>query len=545
VPGLLTPNTGNPPRIALRGYSLGTGTTHPHCPGENTYQVRDNLTLVFNAAGQHDIRLGAEYLHALNHLYYPQGAFGLIDATGGAIPGNVEDLFPVWNDWSTWNLAALSPITRFYTKAFARTDIIYDPIDIGAAWFQDDWAITKRLTLNLGLRYDVALGSIGDRLGPLAPFRPAHLIEPDLLNFGPRVGFAYALADRKTVIRGGWGKYYSQTPDFSVYWTQVALNRVVPSTPNDGRPNFSADPYNGRVPTYDSIIASGVRRDLAIQMIDPETFHTMHSYQSSVGFQRQLGETMSVQADYVYTGTRGEGYTRNANLSYNPATGANYPFSDVSRLPYPEWGLAPMMYGDGWSNYHGLQTALSKRFSNRWQASATYTLSGFWDAIGIPDVAFPLAPDVGGEYTLAQTDQRHRAVFNGIWQVGRGLQVSGLYYFGSGARYSTSYGADLRSVGTSGSFGAPTRLRPDGSIVPRNNFVGDPIHRVDMRLQQRIPLYGRVALDGIVEAFNLFNHANYGGYTTAEVSSAYGRPNQNFRLAYQPRMLQLAFRLAF
>lgn len=541
VPGLLSPNDGHPPRILLRGYTLGTGTTHPHCVGEDTYQVRDNFTLIYNAVGRHELRTGGEYLHTLNHLLYPQLAYGQIDATGGQLSASqIQEIFPVWNDFRTWNLAALSPVTRFYTKAFAESDTIYHPIDTFAAWLQDDWTPAKQLTVNLGLRYDLSLGSIGDRLGPFPPFRPASLIQSDLANISPRLGFAFAWSD-KTVIRGGVGKYYAQPLDFAVYWTEVGMSRVVPAAVNDGRPNFAADPYNGQVPTAASIIASGVRRDVAMQMIDPRTYHTQYSYQTSIGLQRQLGPDMSVQADYAYTASHNEAYVRNANLSYDPATGANYDFRNVNRLPFSSWGLVPMYFGDGYSNYHGLQTAFTKRFSRRWQASITYTLSGFWDAVGSPDVGFAVAPDLGGDYSLAVSDQRHRLVFNGIWQLGYGFQLSGVYFYGSGLRYSTSYGVDLRNVGTGGS----SRLRPDGSIVPRNNFVGDPLHRLDARIQKRVPIRGRFGVDGILEVFNLFNHANYGAYTTTEVSPAYRTPNQTTNLPYQPRTAQLAFRFAF
>ena len=63
-------------------------------------------------------------------------------------------------------------------------------------------------------------------------------------------------------------------------------------------------------------------------------------------------------------------------------------------------------------------------------------------ATGIVDsrpVGFALAPDMGGEYTYAVSDQRHRFTANGIWDVGRGLQVSGIYFFGSGARLGPEY----------------------------------------------------------------------------------------------------------
>lgn len=89
------------------------------------------------------------------------------------------------------------------------------------------------------------------------------------------------------------------------------------------------------------------------------------------------------------------------------------------------------------------------------------------------------------------------------------------------------------------------RLRPDGSLVPRNGFVGDPVHRVDMRFQQRISIGARRSIDGILELFNVLNRANYGSYVTDEASRQFGQPEYNSNLAYAPRTLQLGFRLTF
>ena len=66
--------------------------------------------------------------------------------------------------------------------------------------------------------------------------------------------------------------------------------------------------------------------------------------------QRQLGSTMAVEANYVFTGGRGEENTYNINLAYNPQTGTNYPFSDISRRPFPEWGLVNFGFLEGYSN---------------------------------------------------------------------------------------------------------------------------------------------------------------------------------------------------
>jgi hypothetical protein len=280
-----------------------------------------------------------------------------------------------------------------------------------------------------------------------------------------------------------------------------------------------------------------------------------------------MGSTTSVSADYVFTATRHDLYSQNINVSYNPATGVNYPFSKISTRPYPDWGLVEMWFSNGRSNYHGLQTALQKRFTRRWQASGTYTLSTLRDGTPQPvddvkgcqypttpatgggfvcNVPMTVAPDLGGQYTLSVGDQRHRATINGIVDLGYGFQVSGLYFYGSGQRFVTTYGGNLRDDGGGGRCaGCSARLRPDGTIVPRNNFVGHPIHRVDLRLQRQFRLGRRAKMDGLVEVFNLFNHANYGSYVTAESAKNYGVPSAVQNVAYYPRMLQLGFHLAF
>jgi hypothetical protein len=150
---------------------------------------------------------------------------------------------------------------------------------------------------------------------------------------------------------------------------------------------------------------------------------------------------------------------------------------------------------------------------------------------------FAVSPDLGGEYGLATADQRHRAVFNGIWELPLGFQVSGLYFYGSGARFATTSGGDRRATGTA----TGSRLRADGSIVPRNNFVGEPIHRVDFRLSKTFPIGGRARLEGMLDAFNLFNQRNHNVYVLNETNAQYGQPADG-ALA---RRLQLGFRATF
>jgi hypothetical protein len=205
-----------------------------------------------------------------------------------------------------------------------------------------------------------------------------------------------------------------------------------------------------------------------------------------------------------------------------------------------------LVFNEGHSNQHSLETVFRKRFSQHWQGQVNYSLAVARDAITAPNVGFQLTPDMGGQYTLAAGDQRNRVVANGIWNVGHGFQLSGVYLYGSGVRFATTYGADLRDIGAgAGNASEQQRLRPDGTIILRNNFVGFPIHRVDLRLQQGVKLTGRRRIDGIAEIFNVFNHANYGSYTLQENSTAYSKPQLNQNIAYSPRALQLGVRVEF
>jgi hypothetical protein len=86
---------------------------------------------------------------------------------------------------------------------------------------------------------------------------------------------------------------------------------------------------------------------------------------------------------------------------------------------------------------------------------------------------------------------------------------------------------------------------PDGSIIPRNSFVGKPIHRVDVRLTQRIPLRGKANLSGSLQVTDLFNRKNYGVYDLAETSGTFLQPQPSTNATYAPRSLQLGFRLTF
>ena len=548
--------TNGAPRINFNGYAFGNNNTNwPQVLGQQVVSIRDDFTYSFSMGGRHDIKTGGELLNTFFYLYNCRPCVGIYDASTSRPPANIEQIIPVWDDPNTWNLNALNPLIRSYQIGVgefggqARRKTV-------ATWIQDDWQLNRSLTLNLGFRYDLQPNSFANFIEVYPILKKGR--SNDKTNFGPRTGFAYTLNGR-TVIRGGVGRYYGQVVDNLTSFTLSASTTYVAQIFNDGRPNFASNPFNGPLPTLDQMrrqaSALGLLQSTGSAIATPY-MKMPYSWSSSIGFQRQIGSTMAFTSDFNFVGARQErlGLT-NLNLSYNPATGLNYPSTDASRRPIPGWALTGVSVNTGRSNYRGLESAFNKRMANHYQFSATYTLAGLWDDDAQPyavdctketaeswctmgPLPFKVAPDLGGEYGSATSDQRHRAVFNGIFELPKGFLVSGLYFYGSGARFAPTAGGDRRGIGAAGG----SRLRADGTLVARNSFVGEALHRVDLRVSKVVPLGPRVKIEGMIDAFNLFNHENYNSYTLTEANLAQYGQGADGSLA---RRLQMGIRITY
>ena len=126
--------------VSFRGYSVGSAVgQHQY---QDNYSIRDDLTMSFARAGRHDVKMGGEYIKQPTIIDWCAQCTGSIEANGGAIPANIQELFPVWDDASTWNLAALSPITVRVRRAVSNTNFHYEaPQQLFAGWLQDDWQV--------------------------------------------------------------------------------------------------------------------------------------------------------------------------------------------------------------------------------------------------------------------------------------------------------------------------------------------------------------------------------------------------------------------
>jgi hypothetical protein len=565
--GPFGPITTGSPRITFTGFTILGNNAAPRYRVQGLYSIKDNFTFSYDARGRHDLKTGGEFM--LEEIYTSNctQCMGVIDARGGPLPSNLEALLPDPFNVDTWNLAGISSVTRRYTLGIHKSRRTPERVWDYSAYVQDDWHPTSKLTLNLGMRYDL----MWDMFQNQQEFLPIMLAgrPQNAKNIQPRFGFAFQL-NPVTVLRGGIGKYYGEmlSRTYPGESKTVALVEVA----NDGRPDFAANPFNGPAPTFEQAKATACSAPeqaanfaawkarnyagnppcllLASGEVNPPAgaYNVNNSWQSSIGFQRQFGTSMEIESDYVYARGRNEGWGHlNLNIAFDPTTGVNYPYTDRTKLPYPEFGILAMTLQNARSAYHGVITSFTKRMSHNWQASGTYTLAGFWNAVGAPfmgvpgatpiEVGFPLAQDLKGEWGLAEGDQRHRLVLNGIWQVGHGFQVSGIHYASAGDRSATSYGGDLRNLGA-GSV-ERQRLRPDGTIVPRNAFTQPARNRTNVRVQQKIPLPSRVSIDLMAEAFNVFNRPNW-TITTQEQSPQYLK-----RTAGENRTMQFGFRVTF
>ncbi len=582
------------PRIRMRGFQFGPPGSVQQDIRQGNISMRNDFAISYEASGRHDLKVGGDYINNHFELLICRDCVGIYDLRSGRPPANLEELFPVWNDPDTWNVDALLPNARSYTLGIGDMDFAVTRHQL-ASWVQDDWQIGDNFTLNLGLRYDITLNGTGENFD-FEPWvkkgRPY-----DTNDYAPRLGFAYSLDDN-TVLRGGFGKYFAWVTDQSAHGTVSWVNIIGVVLLPDGRDDFLSNPFNGPQPTFADVKANtcweqkntgqeqapgGIRRFIGNNLASPAA-QDPYSYQGSIGIQRQLGNTMAFEADYVYWKRYYNIFSPELNQAWDNETGEPYSSRDIAKLPFPEWGEVDMRQnslGDDAYN-HTIQAGFTKRLSNNWQASATYsmTLDYRKDYQPVPPQISPettylydLYPQMRGctdpiswnddftewnchtpinfnnfgqdllfaEQYYRTNHQVHRFVFNGIYNLPGDVLLSGLYFYGDNGFETTESGVNLFDTENDD---IADRVRLDGSVIPRRNFDKKDLHRVDLRLSKRIQI-GNTSIEPMVDIFNLFNRVNFTDWVIDEQSSLFGQPDAADGIAYQPRVIQIGFKARF
>lgn len=542
---LVVPSAGVPstPQYSFPGLSIGIPSNHPQKWIETFLTSRYDMT--WNA-GAHALRIGAEGRAGGEEGWWYKGSRGNMQYR--SLPADVARRFPDALDPASWDLTGLDSLATRYTINYSDNYTFDTPRPMLAGWIGDTWRVHPRLTLNLGARYDVSWRDVTppDVLPTTVIVDSGLTVEDfglrndirDLDNIAPRVGFAWNVTgSNEFVIRGGSGLYYgvataNQPVDVQLWNGQ----RVIANTyTNDGKPGWALDPTRG-VTAEDVLSGRVPLQPQAIYTIAHD-FKLPHTWQSMVGFQKQLTPVLGLETDLVHYRGYDEDSQRDPNLFYDPLTGLPKN-PNVFGRPNPDYGVISLRESHGRSDYLALAMGLNRRYQNNFQFGATYTLMFYKRDTGIGSAGYGATQvnpfDIDVDWADASDFQRHTVRLNGVWNLPLGFTVSGFFSYGSpNPSSTTSTNVDPLGLGTS-------RIRSDLSIIPRNNFWSDPFQKLDLRVAKDVT-FGGITLTGIAEVFNVYDYKRY-NYTTLETSSSFGRPSG---AASQPRTGQLAFRLSF
>jgi Carboxypeptidase regulatory-like domain/TonB dependent receptor len=475
-----------------------TGDFGPYVVPQHTYQFLDTLSHSF---GHHSFKYGANIAKRQVDFFQGNAAKGYFILGGVNYPGTgrftgyeMSELLSGFPDYRIGPGAQYYKTRNWETGYFA----------------QDDWRVTNRLTLNVGLRYDLYTWPYEEH-NQQANFDPTtgklilagtngwgkSLIDTDKNNIAPRIGFAYDLHGAgKTVIRGGYGMFFfldrggvgnqlSNNPGFNGTTDYQACpngNGPVggPMCPGGFRITFSGQgPLGNNDPTQ----ATNALPLPAVQFSATPSNGTIIYYprnnpnsqvqQWNVQVEHQLGANMAL--DVAYVGTKMSNLATSYNVNNVPVG------STTGTVAFPQYGTINAFANIGSGNYNGLQTRLNRRFSKGLQFTASYTWSHTLDNSngGFSNNNNTIFVDAAGKpllnynYGNSDSDIRHFLTMSVLYELpfGRGHQ------YASNIPKALDYiigGWQWNNIVTASS-GTPITLNINGTPNNRPDLVsGDP-----------------------------------------------------------------------
>ncbi len=588
IPGTFfgeTPFNGGVPQVAINGFStLGGATNLPQDRRDNTYQFVDNLIWIKSA---HTLKFGFDVRRFQSNLYFISQGRGIFNFN---TPANSTTVPTSGNPFADLLLGIPTS-----TQRNPRGPSTYSRTTSFNAYAQDDWKVNSRLTLNLGLRWELntpmtekynTIASFDPKTGQIRAAGqngvPANLFKYDYNNIAPRLGFAWQpLGDSKTVVRGGVGIFYNVQPAGNGFLGMLFnFPFRLPQQFNSSRtaPLTLSNPFPGPVPT-----TAPTNGTLTMTAID-EDFTTAYITQWGLSVQRGVGSDLVFEIGYL--GSKGTHLPLNRNL--NQATPGPGTTAQVqARRTYPQFGNITWIESVANSTYHSMELKAEKRYTKGLSLLGSYTFSKSIDnspgistgsnaSSAVAQNAFNLRAERG----LSDFDVRHRFVASTIWEIplGKGhkvfgggplahifggWQASGILALQSGRPFTAVLNGDISNtlnrndrpnlVGDPNS-GPKTveqwfnkdafQTQGVGSFgtAGRNIIIGPGFQNFDFALSRNFNVTERFRIQFRTELFNAFNHANF------NYPAAIANAPQNFgqiASALDPRQVQFGLKIIF
>ena len=564
------------PNVIFPSASFGTNTNVPQQSFQKKWQFKDDVSRI---VGRHTFEGGVDFIN--NPV---EGGFFEFNPTllirFGANPSDI----------------LANPST--YPQGFATPGLVTEmSIANGNPYFlvatkqlgfygQDNWKITNRLTLNLGLRWDKDFNMIGlsdmknsrtyQELvalnSPISNPYVSRLPHDDNKNFSPRVGFAYDLTGHgKQVLRGGYGLYFGnvfqniplfmeQQANATIFQTLFDITDPVKDTvPGTGIPlgqwRYGVDPMPTINPPSAQLNPGSTGR-----LMDPNYRNPM-TEEFNGGYSLAMNANTAIEVEYTHVLGLHENKTINIDqkvpVNGSCCTRPLHAAFAASNPPLPELGSVRDEQSIGRSHYDGVNFSFHERMSHRFQLTANYTLAWAYSYDGgggsfrnYPRDAY--APFAPYEWGPSPNDERHHLTLSGIVDLPRGFQLSPIMQFGSARPYNLTNSSNTLNTGggTATAVVVPTNAPTNWLAFAGNNagaqncfyglngvtqgctiakydpLRGDPFFELDMRLAKNIKFGDRMNLQLLAQAFNLTNRANYGNNFGNSIASAstFGHP---------------------
>ncbi|MGA8151845.1 MAG: TonB-dependent receptor [Terriglobales bacterium] len=619
VPGF--PATYGYPYIQLySGFFTGGSSYKPFYIRDHNWQLSDNVIL--SGVGKHELKFGADFrrLNSFpNFSLFPTGYqyYGAYFSPATSDPTFAQYFNPnAWFPNGGSDIADLLVGLPFVTYVGLQLTNPHTQSWEMHFYGQDTYKVTPRLTLDYGLRYEfqAPFTEASNNASNYDPKTDSMLLagrgsnSSGLMNsrwndFAPRIGFAYQITP-KTVLRGGWGLFYSPENDAR----EDILSKNYPfaelSQYNDyyyfGPPQYQLDtgvPRNTTVniPAGASSIATKNIPNgnlLTSYYVNPK-LRTGYSEMFNLALQRELGSNFTLETAFVGSKSHNLSY-KVGDINFDFATGAE-------GLLTPNLGQIQALTDGGWGEYDSLQVKLTKRVSRNLNFLANYTYSHNLDNGPSPfnlgvNSDYPQNPnDLNAEIASADGDVRNNFVFSGMYRlpIGRGQaffshwgpvqevilggwQLNGILSIHSGspvnvvrgAPQNTCPGARPDLIGNpSGTPPAPPAdsgppLTGDRAFyyfnvaafnVPstltgctpgtagRNLIVGPGFASADASVFKEFGIKDKAKLQTRLEVFNLTNTPHFSNPDGVMTDGTFGQINR----AGQMRILQLAAKIIF